>query len=192
MPELTTAAYGAEFCISTQSDYVLGFINGGDSTPDQTDALFDALFDALREEVDARLPEGVSWQPRTADFLHQVGTPVPDEQEMREIFQEAWAAVESRFDSIERQIFGTLPDSVDELEVALRAIGSPVHRARVAGMLVDAGMRQMAARVRQEAIYAATRERSAQEVAELLSTGQAAIKKAITKAISEHNRRVLP
>lgn len=80
----------------------------------------------------------------------------------------------------------TLPATVEELESALRAITDPVHRARVAGLLVDAGMRQMAARVRAEAIYQATRERGAAErVAETLGTGVNAIR----KAIKIHNAR---
>lgn len=184
---MTTATnYGADYGADVQADRIYAYINGGDYDDYQQDALVNALMAALEDEVDARLPEGVTWQPATAEFLHPVDVEVPDADEMREIFAAAWAAVEARYDEIEREVLGTLPATVEELEQALTAIGSPLHRARVAGLLTEAGTRAMASRVRAEAVYAATRERgSIETVAKTLGTGVSALRTLIT----EHKRR---
>jgi len=183
----STTNYGADYGADAQVDGIYAYINGGDYPQVEQDLLVDALLDALRDEVDARLPDGVTWQPATAEFLHPVDVDVPDADEMREIFADAWAAVASRYEEIERDaLYGSLPATVEELEQALKAIGSPLHRARVAGLLTEAGTRAMASRVRAEAVYAATRERgSIAAVAETLGTGVSALRTLIT----EHKRR---
>lgn len=183
----TTTCYGAELLDGgVRMNEILGYINSGEYTADQQDALSAALYDALRDEVDDLLPGGVTWQPATSSLLHPVGVEVPDEDEIREIFAAAWAAVEGRYEQIEAEVLGALPATVDELERALVAIASPVQRARVAGMLAANDTARMAARVRGEAIWEATRERgSAALVAERLGTGEAAIR----KVIKERNQR---
>src|SRR5690606_3956400 len=158
---------------------IYAYTDGGDYDDHQRAALTEALKAALEDEVDARLPEGATWHPATGEFTHPIDTEMPDADEMRELFAEAWAAVETRYDEIERQVLGTLPNTVDELVQALRAIGDPIQRARVAGMLVDAATRHRVGQIRAEAIYQATRARTWEEVAELLGTGVAAINKAI-------------
>jgi len=181
----TTTTYGAEYGYDAQAAEIYAYIDGGDYDDHQRDALVTALMAALEDEVDARLPDGVTWHPATAEFVHPLDAELPSDDEMREIFAAAWAAVEARYDEIEREVLGTLPVSADELERALRAIGDPIQRARVAGMLVDAATRQRVGQVRAEAIYEATRERTWEQVAELLGTGVPAI----NKAIWQHRRR---
>lgn len=184
---MTTTTYGSDYSEAVQSDGIYAYISGGDYPQVEQDLLVNALLDELRDEVDARLPDGVTWHPSTSEFVHPLGSEVPDADEMREIFAAAWAAVEARYEEIERDaLYGGLPATVEELEQALTAIGSAVHRARVAGLLTEAGTRAMASRVRAEAVYAATRERgSISAVAETLGTGVSALRTLIT----EHKRR---
>ncbi len=106
----TASTYGAAFSRQTQYDGILAFLNGGDYAPEVLDTLSEALFDALRDEVDARLPIDVRWQPATSEFTHPVDLPdsdpesdlLPEREQMTELFEQAWAAVEARFDDIER------------------------------------------------------------------------------------------
>jgi len=185
----TGTTYGAAYSYEAQADGILAYVDGDDTrTSHEKDVLVEALFAELRDEVDNRLPDGVSWQPRTSEFVHPVDVDLPDRDEMNELFTEAWQAVEARYEQIERRLFGALPATVEDLEAELRAIADPIRRARVAGLLVDAGMRQMAGRVRAEAVYEASRERSRGEVARLLGTGTAAV----GKLIYEHNQRSDP
>lgn len=177
---------GAAYSFEAQADGIMTYVGTDDTLTDhEREVLFEALFAAYRDEVDARLPEGVTWQPRTSEFVRPVDVDLPARDELDELFAEAWQAVEARYEQIERQLLGTLPATVEDLERELRAIGDPIRRARVAGLLVDAGMRQMAGRVRAEAVYEASRERSRDEVAQLLGTGTAAV----GKLIYEHNQR---
>lgn len=175
----TTTTYGPDYSYDAQANGIYAYTDGGDYDDLQRDAMAEALMASLKDEVDARLPEGVTWHPATGEFVHPIDTEMPDADEMRELFAEAWAAVEARYGEIERRMLGTLPNTVDELEQELRAIGDPILRARVAGMLVDATTRHRVGKIRAEAIYKATRTRSWEEVAELLGTGVAAINKAI-------------
>lgn len=184
MTVLTATTYGSEFGEQETADTVYAWLNGDDEyTEDQMSAMVDALYGAYCEEIDKRLPDDVYWQPATSQFVHPVGADLPGEEEMREIWRDAWDAVVARYDGIEREQFGRLPATLEGLERALEAIGSPIHRARVAGLLADAKTRQMAARVRREAIHRATREYPHEEVARLLGTGVTAVR----KAIREHN-----
>lgn len=175
----TATTYGPDYSYNVLAYEIYAYTDGGDYDDHQRDALAEALMAALEDEVDARLPEGATWHPATGEFVHPIDTEMPDADEMREIFSAAWAAVEARYSEIERQVLGTLPVTADELERELRAIGDPIQRARVAGMLVDAATRQRVGKIRAEAIYQATRTRSWEQVAELLGTGVAAINKAI-------------
>jgi len=181
----TATTYGPGYSYNVLAYEIYAYTDGGDYDDLQRDALAEALMASLKDEVDARLPKGATWHPATGEFVHPIDTKMPDADEMRELFAAAWAAVETRYDEIEREVLGTLPVSADELERVLRAIGDPIQRARVAGMLVDATTRQRVGQVRAEAIYEATRGRTWEEVAELLGTGVPAI----NKAIWQHRRR---
>lgn len=120
----TSTTYGADFSHQAQADGILGYINGGGYNSRQTIHLGNALLDALRGEVDERLPEGVTWQPATSEFLlpcDNQGQPLvelPDAEGMAELFGQAWAAVEARFEEIERVAFAEVDA---ELDIAERA-----------------------------------------------------------------------
>jgi hypothetical protein len=101
--DTTATTYGATFSQQAQMDGILAHINGGDYTDDQQGRLSQALFDAHRDEVDERLPQGVTWQPTTSEFLHPVNVEIPERDEMEEIFREAWQAVAARYDEIEAE-----------------------------------------------------------------------------------------
>ncbi len=107
MTTTTAVTYGAEFSQQHQTDGIYGYINGGGYTPDQTVILADALFDAFRDEVSVLLPEGASWQPATSEFLVLCNSDggllvdLPDHDGMTELFGQAWAAVEARYEEIE-------------------------------------------------------------------------------------------
>jgi len=186
MAAMTSTVYSGEFGDADWYDSILAYLDGDDTHTDyERGVLADALFDALCVEVGGRLGDDVLWQSSTSQFLHRVDVDVPGPDEMRELFVAAWDAVAGRYDQIERELFGVLPVTMDGLGRQLRAIGDPVRRARVAGLLVDAGMRQMAGTVRAEAVYEATRNRNRVDVAELLGTGVPAV----GKLVAEHNRR---
>lgn len=99
----TATTYGADFSHDKQVDGIHAYINGGDYSDEQQDKLVDAMMAALREEVDELLPEDASWQPATSEFIHPVGGDLPEHEEMREIFEAAWSAVEARFGAIETE-----------------------------------------------------------------------------------------
>lgn len=182
----TGTTYGADFGHDVQIDGIISYVDGDDTITDhEKGAMVEALFAAFRDEVDALLPDDMSWQPGTSEFVHPVDSDIPDADEMRDLFTRAWATVEDRYENIEREVLGTLPATIDDLERELRAIGNPIRRARVAGLLVDAGMRQMAGQVRAEAVHEATRRASREDVADLLGTGVPAV----AKLIREHNAR---
>lgn len=182
---MTTTTYGAEFGYEEQINGIIAWINGADDlAADEKDKLADELFDELRREVNRRLPEDVSWWPHTSEFVKPAYVDLPAPEEMAELFREAWNAVAGRLAEIERRLFGALPATIEDLERALLDIADPLRRARVAGLLTDPGTRAIAARIRAAAVYEATRERSADDVAVLLGTGVAAIR----KLIREHNR----
>lgn len=120
----TSTTYGADFSHQVQADGILGYINGGGYTARQTIHLGNALLGALRDEVNERLPEGVTWQPATSEFLlpcNNQGQPLvelPDPDAMAELFAAAWTSVEARFEEIERV---ALAEVDAELDVAERA-----------------------------------------------------------------------
>jgi prevent-host-death family protein len=103
MTVTTATTYGADFSSDKQTDGIYAYINGGDYSEEQQGKLVDAMMAALREEVDALLPEDVSWQPATSEFIHPVGDELPEHEEMREIFEAAWSAVEARYGAIEAE-----------------------------------------------------------------------------------------
>lgn len=109
----TSTTYGAEYGTSEQYNGILGFINGAGYTQDQQDKISAALFEAHRVEVAERLPEGVSWQPATSEFLYEVsndqrGKVLPTVEEMAELFADAWTAVEARYQDIEAETLGVV------------------------------------------------------------------------------------
>ncbi|MEV0732355.1 hypothetical protein [Polymorphospora sp. NPDC050346] len=184
----TSTSYGGKYGDATQRDGILEYVAGDSTlTGHERNVLADRLFTVLRAELDALLPEGVTWQPDTAEFVHPVDATLPAGDEMDDLFAQAWQAVEARYEVVEREMFGDLPATVEDLEAALKAIGDPIRRARVATLLVDAGMRQMAGLVRAEAVHAARGQGlSRPEIAEQLNTGVAAV----SKLASEHRARL--
>ncbi|MBF9135236.1 hypothetical protein I0C86_41030 [Plantactinospora sp. S1510] len=101
MPWTTTTTYGSRFGKDEQSDSIYAYINGADYGSEHAGTVAAALFLELQFEVDDRLPEGVMWQPQTSAFEHPLDVALPDEEEMTELFAEAWRAVEVRYDEIE-------------------------------------------------------------------------------------------
>lgn len=120
MTSTTTTGYSAEFSTDAQVDGIASYVRDGGYDEAQAEQLAAALFDALRVEVDARLPEGITWQPRTADFLvpcDALGRPtvdLPGLVAMRGVFADAWAAVEARIDGIEAEALGLVGDVDDD------------------------------------------------------------------------------
>lgn len=104
----SSTTYGSEFSSTEQYDGIYSYIGGGDYTQDQQDALSTALFRALNEEVDARLPDHIWWQPSTSEFIYDIDSndDMPDHAETTELFAQAWAAVEARYDEIEAEALG--------------------------------------------------------------------------------------
>lgn len=186
MSVTTASRYGAHYSEAVQADILHGWVSGAEFDGEAMNAVVEAMFDELVDEVNARLPEGACWRPATSEFIHDIESEMPSSEEMRELFDAAHAAVYDRYWEIEQRVLGTLPSTADLLVRELRRIGDPIHRARVAGMLVDPATCQRVAEVRAEAIYEATRTRTREEVADRLGTGVAAI----GKAVREHNRRL--
>lgn len=178
----TATTYGHEFSAGYQYNGILGYLNGGDYSEDDTAALGEALFDALANEVDNRLPDGVTWQPSTSEFIHPVdGDDLPDQAEMAALLETAWQAVVDQHDAIEAE---TLP-VLQVAAVAAQLPDDPIERARVAGRVVDQARnaQERFANARRKAIYAATRVPGATyaSVAEALGVSAAAINKAVTE-----------
>jgi hypothetical protein len=158
------------------------YLHGGDQPRYMLSELSSHLFGELCEEINRRLPDGVSWQPARDSFYTSPGVNLPSEEELRWVFDEAWDSVSGRLEQIERQLFGALPVSVQALEKALAEIESPLHRAVVAGEL-----QQMARRVQAEALsMAAQGPRDHGDIAELLGIDVSELR----AAIEEHRSRV--
>lgn len=104
----TTTTCGAEFSGEVQSAGIGQYIHEGDYSDRQREMLHEAMLAALRDEVDARLPEDMTWQPGPSEFLFPVDTELPTRDEMAEIFDDAWAAVEAKLPSIEAKAIGDL------------------------------------------------------------------------------------
>lgn len=102
MTTTTTTTYGSDYSHDHQMKGISNYLEGGDYPPEHKAILAAALMTALRNEVDARLPENVSWTPGLSEFAFPVGgwTPIVS-GEMDELFMAAWTAVEARFDEIE-------------------------------------------------------------------------------------------
>lgn len=79
------------------------------------------------------------------------------------------------------------PTTLDDLIDWLRAL-SPMERAKVAAVLVDARTTVAVAAIRREAIYEATRTASRAEVAEELGVSRQAIGKAITAHLAREKQ----
>jgi hypothetical protein len=101
----TGVTYGADFSETAQGNGILGYINGGEYTEEQQDKLATALLDALRDEVNERLPGTATWLPWTSEFLVEVDEvdDLPDHEDMGELFEAAWTAVEARYEAIETE-----------------------------------------------------------------------------------------
>jgi hypothetical protein len=99
----TAITYGSDFSEAVRGDGMLGYINNGEYSDEQQELLATALLDALREEVDERLPGDATWLPATSEFLVDIDEvdALPDREDMGELFAQAWAAVEARFEAIE-------------------------------------------------------------------------------------------
>lgn len=103
MTTTTATTYGADFSRDHHENGIRGYLNGGEYTPAQEDAMADALFAEFAAEVDERLPEDVSWHPSTSEFVHPVDADLPDHEEMDELFRSAWSSVEERLGEIEEK-----------------------------------------------------------------------------------------
>ena len=68
------------------------------------EAMLQDVFDAYREEVDRLLPDGVTWHPYVPEFVLPVGTVLPEGEEMKDLFREAWKAVVPRLEQIEDKV----------------------------------------------------------------------------------------
>jgi len=106
MPTTATAKYGGEYGHDHQWNEILAYL-GEHYSEVYAHTLAQAVFDAFRAEVDNRLPDGMSWQPGTSEFVYPAdrGADLPTGPEMDELFREAWGAVEARWDSIEAAAF---------------------------------------------------------------------------------------
>jgi hypothetical protein len=103
----TSITYGSQFSHQETADGILGYINGGEYTEAQTDALLAAFMDAMCIEVDQRLAAvGATWLPATSEFLIDIDDvdSLPDSDAMADLFDQAWAAVEARFEEIEAAV----------------------------------------------------------------------------------------
>jgi len=97
----TTLARGYRLSYAYQADGWYSYINNGEYTSDQQDALVSALMDAQREEVDNRLPDGCTWLPLLSEIIGPVDTTIDS---VDQIMDDATAAVIDRFAEIERSV----------------------------------------------------------------------------------------
>jgi hypothetical protein len=182
MTTTTATTYGSDFSLQAQADGIANWLSGGDHTQDERDALEAAMFAQFVDEVDDRLPEDVFWHPSTSEFAHPLNADLPDEEEMQALFEAAWEAVAGRYDEIEAEVLPVLPAQ----QIVAELPDDPIERAKAAERLGREARdaQETFAKVRREAIHAATRYSSYAEVAEELGVSEAAINKAVT----EHGR----
>ncbi len=98
--ESVTTTYGYKFSQQEHMDGVLAYINGGDYSHEETEALSGALFEAFVDEVNEALPDDVRWVPATSEFIYPADGDLPEQEEMAKLFASAWTAVEARFGEI--------------------------------------------------------------------------------------------
>jgi hypothetical protein len=113
MARNTTLWRGGSLSKASHVDGILAYINGADYPEDVQDRMADALMAATEDEVNNRLPAGVTWYPNTSEIIGPIGALVHVDDDMdgwlRDVMAEAWQAVVARFDTIEATVPGTVP-----------------------------------------------------------------------------------
>lgn len=187
MTTTTETTYGSAFSQAEQYEGILGYLNGGDYTTEEEDVLSSALMRALEAEVDELLPEGTYWYPSTSGFVHPIDTDIPDRDEMNELFAAAWTTVKTRYDEIVADVLPIIP-----VEAIIEAMPSdPIKCAKAAGRLADDARALVGrfAQIRRDAIHAATRYATHEEVAQALGITAAAVHQAITKRNAQYGQQ---
>lgn len=116
MQYTTTYSRGSDLSWEEQANGWANYINSGQYTDEQSEALVNALMDAQQEEVNAALPEGVHWMPHLAeiqgpaegDFI----CPWRDTHGRREWMGRFSDKVAERFEEIEARVLRQHPGQV--------------------------------------------------------------------------------
>ncbi len=113
MTSTTLARNGGSLSFDVQIEGWYAYINGGDYTQDQQEALASALMAAQKGEFDALLPGGCYWSPRASEVTGPVGTDLEaalasastgrHESAVDDAMELACERVVARFDAIERE-----------------------------------------------------------------------------------------
>ena len=106
MTTTTVLARTYKLSIAYQGDGWYSYINNGEYTSEQQDALVEALMGAQVEELNNRLPQGCYWLPRLGE-IHGPITATLDGINLDEALAAAADAVAARFQEIEARVLGS-------------------------------------------------------------------------------------
>lgn len=130
MTTTTTLARNYKLGRDYQADGWYGYINNGEYTSEQQDALVEALMDAMETEVNNLLPDGCYWVPATSEITGPI-TATLDGIDLDELLETASQKVADQFEQIEADTLGvTLYETNSDILVVARdgqawSLGAP-------------------------------------------------------------------
>lgn len=103
----TSARLGYKFGYDHLADGWSAYINGGDYSSKQEDALVTALVNAQVAEFDALLPDGYSLMAHTSELYYPAGDDT-ELDDLDELMEQASEAVTARYNAIETEALADL------------------------------------------------------------------------------------
>lgn len=106
MTTTTVLARSYQLSYAYHADGWYSYINNGEYTSEQQDALVEALMGAQVEELNRHLPKGCYWLPRLGE-IHGPATATLDDIDLELALMAAADAVAARFEDIEAKVLGS-------------------------------------------------------------------------------------